>query len=118
MNGNPANETLRLSVVIATYNRAENLRRTLQSLAAMERPTRVAWEVVVVDNNSNDRTSEVITGFRKSSDLDIHYVLEERQGKSFALNTGIRYSRGEILAFTDDDAEIDKAWIGSICAAF
>jgi len=84
----------------------------------MERPTRVTWDVVVVDNNSNDRTSEVIAGFRRSPDLDIHYVFEERQGKSFALNTGIRSSRGEILAFTDDDAEIDKAWIGSICGAF
>ena len=106
------------SVVIATYNRAESLLRTLRSLAAMESPTRATWEVIVVDNNSNDNTADVTATFTRDSGLDVHYLFEKRQGKSFALNSGIRCARGKVLAFTDDDAEVGAGWLESICKAF
>ena len=107
-----------VSVVIATYNRAESLSRTLRSLAAMDGAAGAEWEVIVVDNNSNDGTAEVAAEFERESGLDVQYVFERRQGKSFAVNAAIRCARGEILAFTDDDAEVGRGWIKAVCRAF
>src|SRR5215470_5520654 len=106
-----------VSVVIATYNRAESLSRTLRSLAAMDEVGGVTWEVIVADNNSNDHTAEVAAEFARESGLDVQYVFEGRQGKSFALNAGIRCARGKVLAFTDDDTEVGQGWIKAVCRA-
>jgi GT2 family glycosyltransferase len=50
--------------------------------------------------------------------MPVRYIFEKRQGKSYALNSGIRQARGEILLFTDDDVRLDKKWLVSMVAAF
>lgn len=75
------------------------------------------WELLIVDNNSNDHTREVVENFGADTSLNISYIFEKQQGKSYALNTGIANSRGQILAFTDDDVIVDKRWVASIIEA-
>jgi len=106
-----------VSVVICTYNRSDSLRVTLGSLARMYVPLDLAWELLVVDNNSSDDTRAVVEEFARSSGLDVRYVFEGKQGKSNALNTGVREARGEKLAFTDDDVIVDAQWLASIAGA-
>jgi glucosyl-dolichyl phosphate glucuronosyltransferase len=74
-------------------------------------PESIQWEVLVVDNNSVDRTKEVVQEFSRSSPPRFRYLFEQMQGKSYALNTGIRESKGDILAFTDDDVIVDPSWL-------
>src|SRR4030095_39010 len=100
---------MRYSVVIATYNRAADLRETLGSLADL-RP-RGDWEVIVVDNNSTDATRAVVEDAARSFPAPLRYVFEREQGRSPALHAGIRLSAGDIIATTDDDVRVDSDWL-------
>jgi glucosyl-dolichyl phosphate glucuronosyltransferase len=108
---------LKISVVVCTYNRCGSLVKTLQSLAASVLPDTTEWEVLVVDNNSNDRTREAIEGFCRNYAPHFRYLFEGQQGKSHALNTAVRQARGDILAFTDDDVVVEPAWLERLTAA-
>lgn len=107
-----------ISVVLCTYNRADILRGALSSLAAMAVPTDLDWEIVVVDNNSNDRTRAVVDEFRAVSPAPVRYSFEGKQGLSHARQLGVTVARGEIIAFTDDDVVVDSAWLDELWAAF
>lgn len=99
-----------LSVIICTRDRPEALERCLAALLAQ---TSRAGQIVVVDN-SRHRSAEAVTG--QFSGVD--YVHEPRPGLSVARNTGIRASRGALLAFTDDDVEPSPSWTMEIARAF
>ena len=103
------------SIVIATYNRATELRDTLNSVA--EQRTSAAWEVVVVDNNSSDDTATVITAAAESFPVPLRYVHEAVQGRSAALNAGIHHASGEIIVTTDDDVRVEPDWLDRAGAA-
>jgi len=77
-------------------------------------PESIQWEILVVDNNSNDQTRDVVEGFCRGFPGRFRYVFEPRPGKSYALNTGIREAGGEILAFLDDDVTVESAWLQSL----
>ena len=83
---------MRFSVVIATYNRAADLRQTLESLAGL-RPAG-DWEVIVVDNNCTDGTRAIVEHAASSFPAPLRYVFEREQGRSPALNAGMRAARG------------------------
>lgn len=109
---------MKISVIIATCNRFEDLRRALQSFEEMFVPPGLSWELIIVDNNSNDNTKDVFNEFHRKNILPLMYIFVGRQGKSFALNVGIKDAKGEILAFTDDDAIVDAYWLTSILKEF
>jgi glycosyltransferase involved in cell wall biosynthesis len=100
---------IKYSVVIATYNRGDELRRTLQSLAGLKTPG--AWEVVVVDNNSTDNTAAVVRDEAARFSVPLRYVHEQVQGRSAALNAGIAAARGRIIVTTDDDVRVEADWL-------
>jgi glycosyltransferase involved in cell wall biosynthesis len=97
------------SVVIATYNRAADLRDTLRSLAGLQPDG--AWEVIVVDNNSSDGTREVVESAAATFPAPLRYLFEAEQGRSPALNAGIKAARGTIVATTDDDVRVPPDWL-------
>ena len=107
-----------ISVILCTYNRCDSLATALESVAASQLPDSVSWEVLVIDNNSKDRTREVASEFANRNPGRLRYVFEPQQGKSHALNAGIREARGEILAFMDDDVTVDAQWLQSLTAIF
>jgi glycosyltransferase involved in cell wall biosynthesis len=109
---------MRLSVIICTWNRAAVLRQTLHSLEKSELPNDIEWEVIVVDNNSTDETAAVCQEFLRPNPRRYRYIVEKRQGKSFALNTGIENAKGEVLSFTDDDVIVDPAWLAETIRMF
>ena len=97
------------TVLICTYNRADDLDRTLTSLSRTK--SRLSWDVIVVDNNSNDRTSTVVERHARDFPVRVHYLFEPRQGKSRALNAGIGRARAILIVFTDDDVVVPEGWL-------
>lgn len=102
---------IRLSLVIATYNRAEQLLATLRSVALQSASAEV-WECIVVDNRSVDDTAERVRTFIAAHpQLNIRYCYEAQQGLSYARNAGIEAAQGDIVAFIDDDERIVEEFI-------
>lgn len=101
-----------ISVLIATYNRADLLGRTLDTLA-LSVLTR-SWEVVVVDNNSSDHTRDVIERRAAAYPVALRYLFEPRQGKSIALNSALAQITAPVIAFTDDDVRAPSGWLDAI----
>ena len=108
---------VKISAIVCTYSNASLLRRTLDSLIKQTLPPQ-DYEIIVVDNNSTDNTSEVVRDFQERCSHRIHYVLETTQGLSAARNTGIQQSSGPIISFIDDDAEADPDWLAAVVEAF
>lgn len=105
---------MEISVIICTYNRAESLRRVLDSFTKTVLPG-CPWELLLVDNHSTDETKKICQEFETK--LPLRYIYEERQGKSFALNRGIAEAKGALLLFTDDDVDVDSRWMSNYWSA-
>ncbi len=108
---------MNITVILCTYNRCRDLAKALDSVAASRLPDWVEWEVVVVDNNSRDQTREVVKEFCGRNPGRFRYLFEPQQGKSYALNAGIREARGDVLAFMDDDVTVGSTWLQNLTAA-
>jgi GT2 family glycosyltransferase len=99
------------TVAVCTRERPTDLRRTLAALKQLDpRPL----ESIVIDNapRSSD-TRDVVAEFS-----GVRYVCEPRRGLDCARNRALREARGEIVAFTDDDAAPEPAWLGALVRAF
>jgi GT2 family glycosyltransferase len=103
----------RVSIVVCTRDRPEVLRGCLHSLGALSTPPD---EVVVVDNSTS--SSEAVQRVVGETLPGTSYVREERPGLSRARNAGVRATRGEIVAFTDDDATVHRDWLWRLRDAF
>ena len=99
-----------LSIIICTYNRVDFLKKCIDSILK-QISTNNGIEIVVIDNNCNDGTKEYINNINSTY---INYFLETKQGLSHARNKGIEVSKGDFLAFVDDDATIDEKWLKSL----
>jgi glycosyltransferase involved in cell wall biosynthesis len=106
-------DSLSISIVVITLNRAEWLEHTLYSLT---KQTRQPDEVIVVDNGSQDNTKDVVSSF--ANRLNVKYVSEETRGIPYARNTGVRNATGDIIAFIDDDCVADENWLKYIQIPF
>jgi GT2 family glycosyltransferase/glycosyltransferase involved in cell wall biosynthesis len=93
-----------ISVIIPTFNRADLLSRSLESLAVQTLP-KDRFEVVVIDDGSPDNTKEVCEGFAER--LSLRYQRQVNSGISAAKNMGVFMSRGPLLMFFDDDDVAD-----------
>ncbi|WP_445666673.1 glycosyltransferase [Fodinibius sp. AD559] len=102
-----------ISFVICTYNRAQYLQDTLQSLLENEAdPDR--FELLIVDNNSSDETPDIAHTFIDTyPNHDIQYIKEPQQGLSFARNRGIKEAKNPIITFLDDDISTDIDFINN-----
>jgi glucosyl-dolichyl phosphate glucuronosyltransferase len=109
---------MRLDVLIATYNRAALLARTLESLLAAERPAGLDVGVTVIDNRSTDSTKAVVDSFVPRFNGRLQYLYESRPGRSHALNSGIAATHGDLVGMIDDDEEVDRRWLVTIASAF
>ena len=101
---------MRLDVIIPTYNRQDLLPLMLNSLLAAEIPSGLEVVITVVDNNSTDGTRDVIESYVEKSGGRVRYVFERAQGRSHALNAGVRATSGDLVGVIDDDEEIDSQW--------
>lgn len=109
---------LQATILIPTYNRACYLSRCLKALTVLNTDPRI-FEIVVVDNNSTDKTRDVVSEFAKAHPgLGVRYVFEIKQGVSNARNHGLAEARGEIICFLDDDSPPEPDWLNNLLRVF
>ncbi len=89
----------RFSIIIPTFNRAELIRETIDSISQQ---TYENWECIVVDDGSTDNTRAIIEEFSKVEPR-IKYVHQENAERSAARNNGIEHAKGEWICFLDSD---------------
>ncbi len=99
-----------ISVVVCTRDRAEALERCLTALKRLDYPD---YEVVVVDNASRDQATAAVV-----ERAGMAYVREERPGLDWARNRGAATARHAIIAYTDDDVQVDAGWLRGVARAF
>ncbi|MDP5337299.1 MAG: hormogonium polysaccharide biosynthesis glycosyltransferase HpsE [Nodularia sp. (in: cyanobacteria)] len=109
------NTTFDFTVAIPTYNGAERLPQILERLLNQTGVQHLNWEIVIIDNNSSDHTSEVISNYQKifSPKSPLKYFLEPQQGAAYARLRAVREARGEIVTFLDDDNLPAPDWLAA-----
>lgn len=103
------------TVAIPTYNGATRLPKVLERLRSQIQTEQFSWEILVVDNNSNDRTAEVIQEVQKNwpQTYPLRYIFEAEPGAAFARNRAVEAARGNLIGFLDDDNLPDADWVAA-----
>src|SRR5262249_47996355 len=104
-----------VTVAICTWNRCHLLAQTLTAMIKLRVPAGIAWDVIVVDNNSTDDTKAVTASF--GDRLPLRYVLEPELGLCHARNRALTESSAEYIIFTDDDVLVSDDWLEGFCRA-
>jgi glycosyltransferase involved in cell wall biosynthesis len=108
----PLPDDVPVSIVVATFDRPDDLRKCLHCLVRQD--TRRSVEIIVVDNHPvSGLTPPVVAEFP-----DVLLVSEPRQGLSYARNRGFAASTGDVVVATDDDVTMQKDWLERLLAPF
>ena len=100
----------KVSVVVCAYNAADTIE---DCLTAIERLTYPNYEVIVINDGSRDRTSEIAHAHAQLRVIDI-----PNRGLSAARNVGLSLASGEIVAYTDADTRVDRDWLTFLVQPF
>lgn len=104
-----------VSVVVATRDRPDSLIRCLDSLLAMEYP---GFEIVIVDNAPSSNATADMVERRYGEKKQVRLVTEPTPGLANAHNRGMLEVEAPIVAFTDDDVEVDRLWLTQLVRGF
>jgi GT2 family glycosyltransferase len=107
---------VKISVVVATFNRRESLKRLLESLFRQSLPP-ADFEVIVVSDGSTDGTREMVQDLKRSF-TNLAILDLKNRGPGAARNAGARLARGQYLAFTDDDCVATPDWLEQLIGSF
>ncbi|NEQ49713.1 MAG: EAL domain-containing protein [Leptolyngbya sp. SIO3F4] len=105
-----------ITVVIPTYNGAGRIPQVLDKLQQQGDMDEVVWEVIVCDNNSYDRTADVVADYQQHwpQKTPLRYCFIAEQGAAFARQRGVVEAHGKIVAFLDDDNIPADDWLSKI----
>ena len=106
-----AGEELSISVIVPVLNVAKTVRDLMESLMNLDYDED-KLEIIVVDGDSKDGTREIV------QEYPFRLVQQDGKGLNAARNTGIKYSTGEIIAYTDGDCVVPPNWVKAIVANF
>jgi len=106
-------KTDKCSIVICTFNRLNYLKKCIDSLLNIDFHE---YEIIIVNDGSTDGTKEFLDILQNNKIKAVHH--ECNQGISVARNSGIKNANYDIVAFTDDDCEVDKNWLTELLKGF
>ena len=109
---------MKLGVTVATYRRPKGLDRLLSSIAEAEVPKGAELLVVVVDNDPEGSSRDIVDQY--ASLLETHYEIEPERGIPFVRNRGVRAALdlgATHILFVDDDERVDEQWLVGIASA-
>lgn len=112
-----------VSVIIPARNEETNIERSITSLSESSYP-KDKFEIIVVNDRSNDRTAEVLAFLKSKVDnltvlnVDPNGSYKNLKGKPRALQTGFDCAHGEIILMSDADCTFPKEWIGEMILAY
>lgn len=104
-----------ISVVVPCRNEEEHLPQLLKNFSEQDYPANL-FEVLIVDDNSTDRTAEAFSGFKTT--CNIFLINNTGKGKKQAIKTGIGKASGNLIVTTDADCQMGKRWIRTIVAFY
>ncbi len=93
---------MKLSVIIPVYNEVESIQEIIKRVKS----TRLAWEIVIVDDFSIDGTRQILQQMDGKGKVKVHFH-EKNQGKGAAVRTGLAAAGGDVLLIQDADLEYD-----------
>lgn len=105
-----------ITIAICTWNRCELLRPTLERMCDLVIPPSVEWELLVIDNASEDATAATAIAFAKR--LPVRVIFEPESGLSHARNRAVAEAQGDYIIWTDDDVLVDPHWLQAYHMAF
>lgn len=115
-NESATSELPAVTVVVVTYNEAENIAACLESLLALRYPTE-KLDILVVDGASSDATARIV---QEIAVRHPHVRLLDNPGRTIASNrnVGVQAARHGLLAFTDADCRVAPDWLRTLTDAF
>ncbi|MFH0831323.1 MAG: glycosyltransferase [archaeon] len=97
-----------VSICIPAYNEEKNISETILSILEMDYP-KDKMEILVVDDGSKDRTSEIVKSIiKKNAEFNIRLLRQHNQGKAVAMNNGLKIASGEFFVSLDGDSIVSK----------
>lgn len=99
------NELPLVSILIPIYNEEKSIRQTIESILKSDYP-KEKFEIIAIDNNSKDNTVQIIKELQKKY-KKLKFYHEKKQGKGYALNLGIKKSKGDIIFTMDADTLVE-----------
>lgn len=112
-----ARGTADITIVICTFNRHALLEKTLHSIARLRDPGGVRLSVIVVDNSDDSNALPVIEGQRAHLPWPLQGLAAHPANISVARNAGVAAARSELVAFIDDDQQLDPGWLEAVVHA-
>ncbi|MCP4460548.1 MAG: glycosyltransferase [Cytophagales bacterium] len=103
---------LTFSILIPVRNEQENIGNLLADINKLDYPTDM-FELIVVDDNSEDKTSDVVQSFKAGYDLRYVELEGDKKGKKPALELGVSKANNEIILTTDGDCRVQPNWLKS-----
>jgi glycosyltransferase involved in cell wall biosynthesis len=104
-----------ITIAIPTYNGAKRLPTLLEQLAQQINTENISWNILIIDNNSQDETAELIKSYQQKwqGKHSLEYCLEQRQGAAFARQKAIIETQSQWVAFLDDDIIPALDWVAN-----
>ena len=102
-----------VSIIICCYNSENLIEETLRHILEQKTPKDFLYQIILVDNNSNDNTSEVASVFweKSNSRFPLKIIKEPKPGLGHARKTGVLESESDLLLFCDDDNLLDENYL-------
>ncbi len=104
-----------VSVVIPAYNEEKYIENSLHSLQCAEQKTKINYEVILVDNNSSDRTVSIAQKY--ATEMNLRIIKETKQGRGTARARGFKEAKGDIILSADADTIFYPGWIDTLTSA-
>ncbi|AFY54109.1 glycosyl transferase [Rivularia sp. PCC 7116] len=106
-------ECLNFTVAIPTYNGGSRLSEILERLKNQLHTEDISWEIIVVDNNSNDDTANIVKKYQENWQypFPLRYCFELKQGLAYAREKAVSEAKGELIGFLDDDNYPVSSWV-------
>ena len=104
-----------VTVVVCTYNGSKHIRQCLDGIERIDYPS---FEVLVINDGSTDETRSIVSEYQARNPLIELIDMPQNVGLSAARNEGMKRARGEVVAYIDDDAWPDPAWLSHLACSF
>jgi len=105
-----------ITVAICTYNGETRLPQVLERLRSQSLTEHFSWEIIVVNNNSADKTAVVVQEYQSNwlEAYPLKYYFESQQGLAFARRRAIKEAQGYLVGFLDDDNLPTSNWVSAV----
>ncbi len=103
-----------ISVIIPTFNRSQQLDKTMKALLKIQTPAS-QFEIIIVDNGSTDETKNIVQKKQaENPDLSFRYFFDSTPGLLTGRHKGAQEAKGDVLTFIDDDVIVSPQWLNTI----